>query len=76
MNGTIVRLRGDRGFGFITGEDGREHFFHRANFHGFFDDLVRDFGEGFRPKVTFDLRTSPKGPHAVDVTRVDGGVST
>ncbi|MGI8828184.1 MAG: cold-shock protein, partial [Candidatus Limnocylindria bacterium] len=28
-NGTIKKIVADRGFGFITGEDGKDYFFHR-----------------------------------------------
>ncbi|MEO8898769.1 MAG: cold shock domain-containing protein, partial [Candidatus Dormibacter sp.] len=29
-NGTIKKVQSDRGFGFITAEDGQEYFFHRS----------------------------------------------
>lgn len=76
MEGTVVRLVGKRRFGFIRAEDGQEYFFHNDNFHGFFEDLEKDFVGGRRIAVTFDTMPSPKGTHAVDVTRVDNGVVT
>jgi CspA family cold shock protein len=30
LRGTVARLIGDKGFGFITGADGLEYFFHRS----------------------------------------------
>jgi len=59
MNGTIKRLVVDRGFGFLSGEDGKEYFFHRSSVDGSFEGLQ----EG--QKVTFDVEPSaPKGPRA------------
>jgi cold shock protein len=71
MNGTIVRMMGDKGFGFLRGEDGREHFFHRSSVNGFFEDWVVDIDSGRKIQVTFDEEYSAKGPRATNVTRVD-----
>ena len=62
--GTIKKLVSDRGFGFITAEDGKDYFFHRGGLTGGadFDRLVG--GE----KVEFQVEQSPKGPRAVRVT--------
>lgn len=60
LNGTIKKLVSERGFGFISADDGKEYFFHRdstANFDGLMG------GE----KVTFDVEPSPKGPRANNV---------
>ena len=62
MKGKVKKLIGDRGFGFITAEDGSEVFFHRS------DLLEADFDtmeEG--ADVEFDLETGAKGPRAVKV---------
>jgi len=56
-NGTIKKLVTDRGFGFITAEDGKEYFFHRSAIENF--DSLR--GE---ETVTFDVESGPKGPRA------------
>jgi cold shock protein len=59
QNGTIKRLVMDRGFGFLSGEDGKEYFFHRSSVEGSFEGLQ----EG--QKVSFDVEASaPKGPRA------------
>ena len=59
QNGTIKRLVMDRGFGFLSGDDGKEYFFHRSSVEGSFEGLQ----EG--QKVTFDVESNaPKGPRA------------
>jgi CspA family cold shock protein len=62
--GTIKKVVADRGFGFITAEDGKEYFFHRGGLVAplEFDRLVG--GE----RVSFEVEASPKGPRAVQVT--------
>ena len=62
LNGTIKRLVIDRGFGFLSGDDGKESFFHRSSVDGSFEALQ----EG--QKVTFDIESNaPKGPRAARV---------
>lgn len=65
MKGTIARLVSDRGFGFITPENGdKDIFFHANEVSGVpFDDLH----EG--DAVTFELGNGPKGPAATNVVR-------
>jgi cold shock protein len=60
-NGTIKKLVSERGFGFISAEDGKEYFFHRDGVVDNFDALTG--GES----VTFDVEASPKGPRAKNV---------
>jgi CspA family cold shock protein len=62
--GTVKKVVGDRGFGFITAEDGKEYFFHRGGLVAplAFESLVG--GE----KVSFEVETTPKGPRASQVT--------
>jgi CspA family cold shock protein len=61
--GTIKKLVHDRGFGFITAEDGKEYFFHRSALEATtsFDSLAG--GE----QVTFDVEPSQRGPRATRV---------
>ena len=41
-NGTVKKVQSDRGFGFITGEDGNEYFFHRTGLDSSLDfDALR-----------------------------------
>ncbi|HSK53558.1 MAG TPA: cold shock domain-containing protein [Clostridia bacterium] len=61
--GTIKKVISERGFGFITGEDGKDYFFHRDGLAASFDfDRVAG-GE----QVEFDLEASQRGPRAVNV---------
>lgn len=62
-SGRIKKLVPERGFGFVTGDDGRDYFFHRNDLEAGldFDRLVG--GE----RVLFAAETGPKGPHAVRV---------
>ena len=62
-NGSIKKVVADRGFGFITGEDGKDYFFHRDGLSASmdFDRVVG--GE----RVEFELQSSPRGPRAVNV---------
>jgi CspA family cold shock protein len=64
--GTIKKLVSDRGFGFITGEDGKEYFFHR-NELGTSSDFDRLIGG---ERVEFEPEASPKGPQATKVRLV------
>jgi CspA family cold shock protein len=61
--GTVKKIIADRGFGFITAEDGKDYFFHRDGLDRSldFDRLVG--GE----KVEFDVEANPRGPRAVKV---------
>ncbi|TME30999.1 MAG: cold shock domain-containing protein [Chloroflexi bacterium] len=61
--GTIKKLISDRGFGFITAEDGKDYFFHRDGLSGTLDFDRLTGGE----KVTFDVESSPRGPRATNV---------
>jgi len=62
LQGKIKRLIRERGFGFITAEDGNEVFFHRSDLAGEDFDALE---EG--TSVEFDLETGPKGPRATNV---------
>lgn len=58
--GTVAKWIGDRGFGFIKTEDGKEIFVHNSEIQG------KNFlSEG--EKVEFEVTEGPKGPRAAKV---------
>jgi CspA family cold shock protein len=60
--GTIRRLMRNRGYGFITTDDGKDVFFHRTALRGLrFESLE----EG--QSVAFEIEEGPKGPRAVSI---------
>ena len=62
MKGTIKRLIRERGFGFISAEDGTEVFFHRSALQDINFDTLEE-GNG----VEFDSESGDKGPRAVNI---------
>ena len=62
MKGTIKFFNEMKGFGFITGEDGKEYFVHQSAVE-----------EGVRlnenDSVTFDVEEGDRGPKAVNVKK-------
>lgn len=65
QEGTITRLT-DKGFGFISREgQEKDLFFHSKELVGVTFDELRE-GD----KVKFEVGDSPKGPNAVQVSRV------
>jgi len=58
-NGTVKFFNNEKGFGFITPDDGGKDVFVHAN------GLMDDIGEG--DKVSFDVEEGRKGPNAVNV---------
>jgi cold shock protein len=63
MNGTVKWFNAQKGFGFITGEDGKDVF---AHFSQIKSDGYKSLEEG--QKVTFDVAQGPKGPQAENIT--------
>ncbi|HUF47333.1 MAG TPA: cold shock domain-containing protein [Vicinamibacterales bacterium] len=59
INGTIKRLVGDKGFGFVQAEDGTEYFFHQS---ALVDSRFEELREG--QALTFVKGQGPKGPRA------------
>ena len=62
MNGTVKWFHADKGFGFITSEDGTDVFAHYSQIQksGF-----KTLAEG--EQVTFDLAKGQKGPQAENI---------
>ena len=62
MKGEIKKLIRERGFGFISAEDGREVFFHRSALEGVDFDALEEGNN-----VEFNVEKGPKGARAVNV---------
>ena len=60
--GKIGRLMKDRGYGFITTEDGKDIFFHRTALQDIKFDSLRE-GQS----LEFEIEEGPKGPRAIDI---------
>ena len=60
--GTIGRLMRDRGYGFITTEDGKDVFFHRTALQDLEFDSLKE-GQS----VEFEVEEGSRGPRAVNV---------
>jgi CspA family cold shock protein len=64
MTGTIKKVMSDKGFGFITPDDGSDDvFFHRSRLAS--NLRFEDLREG--EEVQFQVRSGDKGPQAFDV---------
>ena len=61
--GTVKKLVPERGFGFITSDDGKDYFFHRSVLASTLDFDRMVGGE----KVQFDVEQDPKGARARNV---------
>jgi len=62
LKGKVKKIIRERGFGFISAEDGNEVFFHRSALEGMsFDTLEEEDG------VEFDIEKGPKGTRAANV---------
>jgi cold shock CspA family protein len=73
MHGTIARLVPERGFGFITDQDGREYFFQRSALMGVeFEDLApgTEVEFGARPPESGDQ--PGEHPRAVSIRLAAG----
>jgi CspA family cold shock protein len=62
MNGTVKWFNADKGFGFITGDDGVDVF---AHFSQIQIDGFKTLEEG--QKVSFEIAQGPKGPQAENI---------
>ena len=57
-NGTVKWFNSDKGFGFITGEDGNDVFAH-------FSAIQGDGGQA----VSYDIEEGQRGPQAVNIVK-------
>ena len=63
LNGTVKWFNGEKGFGFITGEDGSDVFVHFSQIN---KDGFKTLEEG--EAVTYEVVDGDKGPQATNVT--------
>lgn len=63
LNGSVKWFNADKGFGFITPENGGKDVF--VHFSGIASEGFRSLKEGDR--VEFNIQDSQRGPAAVDV---------
>jgi CspA family cold shock protein len=63
--GTVKWFNDQKGFGFITCEDGSDAFVHHTSIHG---DGYKSLSEG--DAVSFDTENNPKGPKATNVVKL------
>jgi CspA family cold shock protein len=64
--GTVKWFSDEKGFGFITPDDGGRDLF--VHFSGISGDGYRSLAEG--AKVSYEEEAGPKGPKAVDVNKI------
>ena len=64
--GTVKWFSDDKGFGFITPDDGGRDLF--VHFSGISGDGYRSLAEG--AKVSYEEESGPKGPKAVNVNKL------
>lgn len=66
LGGSVRKLRQDRGYGFIAGDDGIDYFFHWT---GMDRDSVRDFRAlEIYDRVEFEyIMQTDKGPRAIKI---------
>ncbi len=65
-HGTVKWLNAEKGYGFVTREDGSDAFVHFSAIQG---DGYKTLEEG--QNVTFDVEESDRGPQAVNVVKED-----
>jgi len=64
-NGIVKWFNDSKGFGFITSEDGSDVFVHHTSITG---NGFKSLAEG--ESVSFDTETGPKGPKAINVSKL------
>jgi len=65
MKGKVKWFSSQKGYGFITGEDGKDVFVHHSSIKM---EGYKTLEEG--AEVEFDTEKSDKGPKAVNVTKI------
>ncbi|MBU0530539.1 MAG: cold shock domain-containing protein [Candidatus Aenigmatarchaeota archaeon] len=68
MKGKVKFFNQTKGFGFISGDDGKEYFVHQTG-------LNEGVSIGENDEVSFDVEKGDRGPKAVNVTKGAAGES-
>ncbi len=71
MTGKVSNVPPDKKFGFISGGDGQEYFFHESDVvENGFNELATKFRKegGGKVEVIFESTKTPKGPRAKNVS--------
>lgn len=63
--GTVKWFKSEKGFGFITGDDGQDYFAHFKNIQG---DGFKKLDAG--DKVDFEVQSMEKGPAAINIRKI------
>ncbi|KRL41900.1 MULTISPECIES: cold-shock protein [Lacticaseibacillus] len=65
QQGTVKWFNADKGYGFITGQDGQDVFVHFSAIQG---DGYKTLDEG--QAVSYDIEQSDRGPQAANVNKL------
>ncbi len=64
MEGTVKWFNAEKGYGFITGDDGVDYFAHYSQIQV---EGYKSLDQG--QKVSFDVVDGPKGPNAANIVK-------
>ena len=64
MKGTVKWFNAEKGYGFITGEDGVDYFAHYSQIQV---EGYKSLDQG--QSVSFDVLDGPKGPNAANIVK-------
>lgn len=70
MQGVVRNIVAGKPFGFIVAKN-VHYFFHRSDFKGHWEDLIRDLAYEDSISVEFEGVETEKGPRAANVGRLD-----